>query len=156
MFHTFRSFLLVICFNLIISSVWAKTFVVTSSGDNADAAWGDGNCTDSSGDCTLRAAIEEAKKPRNGRYKHTLSEEEAAEIIKVLKNSLTSYITNLKKDEKKFSNKDGYADIEIKYESSESNVEFDIEFKAMEDETHKALFDLMQSWYQKSVEGGNL
>ena len=37
-----------------------RTFTVTSTGDTADAAPGDGICADSNGDCTLRAALTEA------------------------------------------------------------------------------------------------
>ncbi|MFK7982787.1 MAG: Ser-Thr-rich GPI-anchored membrane family protein, partial [Saprospiraceae bacterium] len=38
----------------------AKTFIVTSSADLQDSRVGDGVCADSEGNCTLRAAIEEA------------------------------------------------------------------------------------------------
>ena len=42
------------------SSVAAATFTVNSLGDTPDATVGDGICADSSGTCTLRAAIQEA------------------------------------------------------------------------------------------------
>lgn len=38
----------------------AATFVVNSTGDTSDAIIGDGSCNDGAGNCTLRAAIEEA------------------------------------------------------------------------------------------------
>ncbi len=38
----------------------AATFVVTSTGDGADASSADGLCADAGGNCTLRAAIEQA------------------------------------------------------------------------------------------------
>ena len=38
----------------------AKTFVVTSTADTGDASSGDGLCADATGNCTLRAAIDEA------------------------------------------------------------------------------------------------
>lgn len=41
-------------------SAYAATFVVNSTADADDAAPGDGNCDDGSGNCTLRAAISEA------------------------------------------------------------------------------------------------
>ena len=37
-----------------------SVFTVNSIGDASDANWGDGICDDGSGDCTLRAALEEA------------------------------------------------------------------------------------------------
>ena len=94
--------------------------------------------------------------PKNKRSKFEVTQEEADEIVKVLKASLTAYISNIKKDEEEHKSKDGYADVEIKYESSEGNVEFQIEFKAKNDESHKALFDLLQKYYQRTVEGENL
>jgi len=41
-------------------SAFAAGFTVVSSGDSSDAIPGDGVCADAGGDCTLRAAIEEA------------------------------------------------------------------------------------------------
>ena len=41
-------------------SVMAAPFTVDSTADSHDATPGDGTCADSSGRCTLRAAIEEA------------------------------------------------------------------------------------------------
>jgi CSLREA domain-containing protein len=38
----------------------ANTFTVNSTGDGADSNLGDGSCNDGSGNCTLRAAIEQA------------------------------------------------------------------------------------------------
>ncbi len=38
----------------------AKTFIVNSTGDKADKNIGDGICADTDGNCTLRAAIQEA------------------------------------------------------------------------------------------------
>ena len=41
--------------------VAGHTFTVTNAGDTPDAAPGDGTCADSSGNCTLRAAMNEAE-----------------------------------------------------------------------------------------------
>src|SRR5215210_6449282 len=38
----------------------ASTFTVNSTGDGADSNTGDGVCNDGSGNCTLRAAVEQA------------------------------------------------------------------------------------------------
>ena len=40
------------------------TFVVTTAADGSDASPGDGTCDDGSGDCTLRAAVDEANATR--------------------------------------------------------------------------------------------
>ncbi len=51
----------VICLFVFSNSIIsAQTFTVDSNGDTADASAGDGNCDDGAGNCTLRAAIEEA------------------------------------------------------------------------------------------------
>ena len=39
---------------------WSATFTVNSTADSADVTAGNGLCADASGDCTLRAAIQEA------------------------------------------------------------------------------------------------
>lgn len=38
----------------------AATFNINSTGDSPDSNLGDGNCNDGGGNCTLRAAIEQA------------------------------------------------------------------------------------------------
>lgn len=47
-------------FGGLVQSVRADTFIVDVTGDTGDANPGDGFCADVSGDCTLRAAVEEA------------------------------------------------------------------------------------------------
>ena len=55
-FYTFLS-----CFFILfLSNLSAQTFTVNSNGDTADASPGDTSCDDGAGNCTLRAAIEEA------------------------------------------------------------------------------------------------
>ncbi|MEO1258468.1 MAG: T9SS type A sorting domain-containing protein [Bacteroidota bacterium] len=51
-------FMLFIC--NISTQIYAQTLTVDHNGDTADATKGDGICADTNGDCTLRAAIEEA------------------------------------------------------------------------------------------------
>ena len=52
-------FLLVFSFSFSTDLI-SQTLTVNSNGDTSDALAGDGNCDDGSGNCTLRAAIEEA------------------------------------------------------------------------------------------------
>ena len=54
--------LLAVCLQVLPrrASAAAATFIVNSTGDGADANAGDGVCNDGSGNCTLRAAIQEA------------------------------------------------------------------------------------------------
>ena len=47
-------------FSCAVSSAQASSYVVNSTTDGADASIGDGICADGAGNCTLRAAIEEA------------------------------------------------------------------------------------------------
>ena len=47
-------------FLVVPSGSFAHVFTVNSTGDGADASPGDGSCDDGSGNCTLRAAIQEA------------------------------------------------------------------------------------------------
>jgi CSLREA domain-containing protein len=47
-------------FYLLETELKQPVFTVNSTGDASDANWGDGICDDGTGDCTLRAAIEEA------------------------------------------------------------------------------------------------
>jgi CSLREA domain-containing protein len=44
----------------------SRSFVVTSTGDASDASPGNGLCATSAGDCTLRAAVEEADAQATG------------------------------------------------------------------------------------------
>ena len=44
----------------LLSTAFAATFVVDSTGDGGDSNAGNGTCDDGGGNCTLRAAIEEA------------------------------------------------------------------------------------------------
>lgn len=44
----------------IVMATLASTFIVSNAGDTDDAAPGDGNCADSGGNCTIRAAVQEA------------------------------------------------------------------------------------------------
>ncbi len=52
--------LLVTCLCLSATTVWAETFVVDVTVDTVDVAPGDGVCSDTNGDCSLRAAVMEA------------------------------------------------------------------------------------------------
>lgn len=54
-----KSALLILSFGFCLSG-FANTFVVNNTGDQSDANQGDGICDDGTGNCTLRAAIEEA------------------------------------------------------------------------------------------------
>ena len=88
--------------------------------------------------------------------KFELTDEEAAEFKKLLKSQLSTYLTNMKEDEKEHKREEGYVKIEISYESSEGNVEFAIEFMCKADDAHKPLFDLIEKYYSKLGEDGNL
>ena len=48
-----------------VHSAYAATFTVNNAGQTADATVGDGICADSSGNCTLRAAIDESNHSSN-------------------------------------------------------------------------------------------
>jgi CSLREA domain-containing protein/uncharacterized repeat protein (TIGR01451 family) len=57
------TFLSAVAFTILLgasSAAQAATFTVNSLGDTPDASPGDGSCDDGAGNCTLRAAIEEA------------------------------------------------------------------------------------------------
>lgn len=54
-------------FFLTAENVPSKVFTVNSGGDTSDGAYADGICADESGNCTLRAALEEARS-RPGNY----------------------------------------------------------------------------------------
>ncbi|MCZ6733432.1 MAG: CSLREA domain-containing protein [Gammaproteobacteria bacterium] len=56
----YRLFVVVIMQLGLALPVWSATFTVNSTIDAADVAAGDGICADASGNCTLRAAIQEA------------------------------------------------------------------------------------------------
>lgn len=55
-----RPFLVLLGLGLVALPVDAAQFEVTTTADGADAAPGDGDCVTAGGDCSLRAAIEEA------------------------------------------------------------------------------------------------
>lgn len=55
-----RLFCLLITASLLITPVHAATFTVNSTADTVDVTLGDGICLDAAGNCTLRAAIQEA------------------------------------------------------------------------------------------------
>jgi hypothetical protein len=50
----------------------SKIFIVNNDGDTSDGAYADGICADASGNCTLRAALEEARS-QAGNYFITFS-----------------------------------------------------------------------------------
>ena len=53
-------FLICLCLILTATDAAAATFAVNTINDTSDAAAGDGVCADQNGDCSLRAAVEEA------------------------------------------------------------------------------------------------
>lgn len=58
---SFRLYLILLCHGLVaIAPASAAQFEVTTAADGADAAPGDGRCATPAGDCSLRAAVEEA------------------------------------------------------------------------------------------------
>ncbi len=56
-----------------IGQLTATTFTVDSTGDGADSNSGDGSCDDGSGNCTLRAAIQEANAGSGGIIEFNIS-----------------------------------------------------------------------------------
>lgn len=55
-----RKYAILILFTFSAMGYTQKTFTVSSTADNRDADISDGICSDNNGDCTLRAAIENA------------------------------------------------------------------------------------------------